>query len=175
MLLTDLPPEIHGQIASHLELPALLKLAATSYYFKKVINRQLIREKLQAYERTNTRTVMTLGKRPCYGCLRMRNDDDFYTATGWDPPFEVSVLWNGICVRFGADEAYLERRCFECDDHASFRLGRNLRPGVINGLTWPIPIVPACNGSSSTNSTATSDLDTDGTSDGLNGLAISAD
>lgn len=169
MLLRDLPPEVHHEIVSHLELPALVKIAATNHHFQEVIKPWLGRETLQAYEKANPHTVMLSGKRPCHGCLRMRNDDDFYTTTGWDPPFDVSVLWKGVCVHFAADDTYLARRCFECDDQARFRLGRNLKPGVINGLTWPVPVVPAGNGS------ATAGSDTAGATDGLNGLVSSTE
>jgi hypothetical protein len=150
MSLLDLPPNIQRDIASHLELPALVKFASTNKHLKYVVDEQLLREKLQAYEEANPLMLTRTEKRPCYGCLRMRRDEDFYQTTGFNVPIIVVVTWNNSSAVFGVgDTQHLSRRCYKCDDQARFRAGRKLRPGMINGIAWPAPVVPASNGSSS--------------------------
>lgn len=141
MPLLSMPTELHLRILSQLDLPSLLKVTATNQYFNNLLDYDLLREAMLAYEEIahsafEYRDVSwrdsrpddfdKTGRRPCYGCLRMLSTDDFFKVRGnrgWE---ELSVL--GICLDHGLRR---ERRCYPCDAEAGNKFEKAMKAELL--------------------------------------------
>lgn len=122
MSLTKLPTELQIEILSHLDLRSLLRLASTNRYFSQLPTKSILREAWLSFELEHRAVLRIIHKRPCYGCLRIRNDRDFSDG-----------VWLHFIDSFdkGYSSSQLhERRCSECDNQDGGRLEQALRRQV---------------------------------------------
>ncbi len=146
MPLLSMPTELHLQILPHLDLPSLLKVAATNQYFNNLVDNNLLREAVLAYEETAHADFEYLdvlwndsspddfdnkiGRRPCYGCLRMLGMDDYFNVRGprgWE---DLSVA--GINIDHGLRK---ERRCYTCDAEAGGKFEKAMKSELLRACT----------------------------------------
>lgn len=128
-----LPTEILLQILPRLDLPSLLKLLSTNHYFKTLATDSLLGEALLSYEAVNSDDLQDAGIRPCYGCLQMLSENDFFKvrgSPGWEDITVVGLdLDRGLCK---------ERRCYECDGEVGKKFEEAMK----------FELLQACNGES---------------------------
>lgn len=124
MPLLSLPAEIHLKILSYLDLPSLVKIAATNRYFNTLPTSKLLREAMLAYEEITHHAIdgdvswdcilwadfVVVVKHPCYGCLRMLSTDAFFKIRGNHGWEDLNV--DGITLDYDLRK---ERRCLTCD------------------------------------------------------------
>jgi hypothetical protein len=122
MSLAQLAPELHLQILSHLDLPSLLKVVATNHYFKNLMTENMLRKALMSYESAHRSVFRTIAKRPCYGCLRILRENDFFKIRGNLGYEDVTIV--GITLDRRLRQ---KRRCYECDGKAGKKFERAMK------------------------------------------------
>lgn len=126
MPFVDLPTELHFQILSHLDLPSLLRAVRTNRYLNNLLTDDLLRKALLTYESANPRVLRAIGQRPCYCCLRMLSQTDFFKIGG-------NVGWGDITAAGIALDRGLrqKRRCKQCDGKDGKKFERAMKNELV--------------------------------------------
>lgn len=124
MSLPSLPTEIHLQILSYLVPASVISAAGINPHFRKLVKKNLLRDMYLMYEdiecaASDLKEAGEPGMRPCYRCLNIVGENDFFKFSGPRESEDISkdILKDITAVRIGLDRGlHKERRCFACDN-----------------------------------------------------------